>query len=155
MMNPQNLLKNKHQRWSENGQSLVELALIITFLLILVAGLVDLGRMIFTYLTMRDAAQEGAVYGSIEPNQCTDIENRVLDNLPAYQVFTSADIAIDFNGTNPCPYDNVSNGSIITVTVSSNFDISMPFLGAILKTNTVPLSASISDTVLCSPSCPE
>ena len=51
----------------EDGQSMVELALTLTFLLILLAGTMDLGRAFFTWIEMRDAAQEGAVYGSLCP----------------------------------------------------------------------------------------
>jgi len=144
------LLNKKHQRSSEAGQSLVELALIITFLIILVAGLVDLGRMIFTYLTMRDAAQEGAVYGSIEPSQCTNIANRVEDNLPLYQTFDP--VLIEINGAECTSVTNACSRDIITVTVSGDFDIRMPLLGVITG-DTVELSATINDTIL-SPDCP-
>ena len=58
-------MKHRMDRRSEKGQSLVELALIIVFVLIILAGVVDLGRMMYEYLTMRDAAQEGAGYAAI------------------------------------------------------------------------------------------
>ena len=66
---------------------MVELALIITLLLWLLAGLLDFGRMIFTYLAMRDAAQEGAVYGAIEPTG--DINQQIQDNLPANESYST------------------------------------------------------------------
>ncbi len=44
---------------AEVGQSLVELALSFTFLLLLLAGAADLGRLIFSYISIHDAAQEG------------------------------------------------------------------------------------------------
>ena len=50
---------------SEKGQSLIELAFGIVVLLILLAGIVDIGRLLFFYISMRDAAQEGAVFGQI------------------------------------------------------------------------------------------
>ena len=142
-------LNKKRMKSTERGQSLVELALIITFLLILVAGVIDLGRMIFTYLAMRDAAQEGAVYGSIEPTQCSKIQQRVLDNLPVYQDFDPVEVY--FNDA-ACGSVAVCSGDIIEVTVKTDFEIRMPLLGAITG-DTVPLSASINDTVL-SPTCP-
>jgi Flp pilus assembly protein TadG len=145
-----NLLNKRRNHSSEVGQSLVELALIITFLIILVAGLVDLGRMIFTYLTMRDAAQEGAVYGSIEPAQCTNIAKRVEDNLPLYQTFDP--VLIEINGAECTAVTNACSRDIITVTVSGDFDIRMPLLGLITG-DTVELSATINDTIL-SPDCP-
>ena len=45
---------------SEKGQSMVELAVSVVVLLILLAGVVDLGRLAFYYITLRDAAQEAA-----------------------------------------------------------------------------------------------
>jgi len=151
-MNTLKILNKRYLRSSEGGQSLVELALIITFLLILVAGLVDLGRMIFTYLTMRDAAQEGAVYGSIEPALCPGIYFRTKQNLPLYQEFGVQINGIEYNPdiTPPlisCPTTNSCSGDVISVTVFSDFDIRMPLLG-IITGDTVPLSATINDTVL-------
>ena len=60
----------------ESGQSLIELALVLLILIILVSGIVDLGRVLFYYVTLRDAAQEGVVYGSIYPHECDTIEAR-------------------------------------------------------------------------------
>jgi Flp pilus assembly protein TadG len=53
---------------SERGQSLVELTLTFMILLVLLGGVLDLGRALFTFVALRDAAQEGAVYGSIQPD---------------------------------------------------------------------------------------
>ena len=59
------ITNQNHQ--NERGQSMVELALTITFLMILLAGTIDLGRAFFTWQALRDAAQEGASYGSFKP----------------------------------------------------------------------------------------
>ncbi|HSB66646.1 MAG TPA: TadE family protein, partial [Anaerolineales bacterium] len=72
---------NLHLRTKEAGQSMVELALTITLLMMLLAGTIDLGRAFFTWLAMRDAAQEGASYGTFHPSDLNGIRNRVWDNL--------------------------------------------------------------------------
>ncbi len=46
---------------------MIELALTFTVLLFLLMGVVDLGRAFFALSAMRDAAQEGAVFGSLSP----------------------------------------------------------------------------------------
>ena len=46
---------------------MIELALSFVVLLLLLMGVVDLGRAYFAFMSMRDAAQEGAAYGSIYP----------------------------------------------------------------------------------------
>ncbi len=46
----------------------------MVILLFLVGGIVDLGRGFFTYMALRDAVQEGALYGSINPTLTTEIQ---------------------------------------------------------------------------------
>lgn len=149
-MNTKNPFNKRRTQTTERGQSLVELALILLFLLILVAGIADLGRMIFTYLTMRDAAQEGAVYGAIYPGQCEKVFNRTLANLPVSQTFTVTinDLTCPTEAECDCSGSPQSSGDIITVMVTvEDFDITTPFISAITGP-TVDFSATINDTVL-------
>jgi hypothetical protein len=53
----------------ERGQSLVELTLGFMILVILLSGLLDLGRVYFTFLALEDGAGEAALYAAIKP-QC-------------------------------------------------------------------------------------
>src|SRR5574338_1021868 len=55
----------KNNRRSEKGQSFVELAMTLVFLLVLLSATVDLGWAFYTMITLRDAVQEAAAYGSI------------------------------------------------------------------------------------------
>src|ERR1051326_8029289 len=50
---------------SQRGQSLVEMAVSIMLLLLLIVGAVEFGMAFFQFVQLRDAAQEGALYGSI------------------------------------------------------------------------------------------
>src|SRR5512135_3374033 len=52
---------------TQRGQSLVELAISLTVMLLLLAGAVTFGMALFSYVALRDAAQEGALYGSFNP----------------------------------------------------------------------------------------
>ncbi len=52
---------------ARRGQGLVELALSLTVLLLLVMGLIDLGRAFVVWLTIHDAAAEGALYAAVNP----------------------------------------------------------------------------------------
>jgi hypothetical protein len=47
------------------GQSLIEFALILPLFLAMVLGIFDLGRAIFYYSTIHNAAREGARYGAV------------------------------------------------------------------------------------------
>jgi len=54
----------------------------------------------------------------------------------------------------PNPEDNPPcAGGWIKVSVSYNYRLAMPFIGTILGTNTIPLTASVTDTIL-TPACP-
>ena len=48
----------------ENGQALAETALVMVVLLLLLSGIVDFGRAMYTWLAMQNAAAEGAFYGA-------------------------------------------------------------------------------------------
>lgn len=53
------------QLWpSQGGQSLVEIALVFPFILLLLAGLVEVGHYVNTYLTVLDASREAARYAA-------------------------------------------------------------------------------------------
>ena len=131
----------------EHGQSMVELALTITILMALLAGTIDLGRAFFTWLTMRDAAQEGASYGSIEPTDTGGIINRA--ELSFQDVITDADADVDINVSFSGPQCLGSTPSTITVQIEyNNFTLTMPFLGTILGSQTIPIRATVNDTIL-------
>jgi Flp pilus assembly protein TadG len=136
----------------ENGQSLMEMALTMSILLILLVGIVDIGRALFTYLALRDAAQEGALYGSTSPTSTSDIETRVWNSSTLLQNLADdpnadTNIAVTLIGS-PC------TGNGIQVRVSyENFPITMPFLGTLIGRQTVPISSTIVDTIL-APACP-
>lgn len=125
----------------EEGQSLVELALMLVFLLILLAGVVDLGRMMFEYLAMRDAAQEGAGYASIYPNYCAEIENRVMQNLPD----ANYAVTIFVNGTESCMgATNACVDNEIKVVIDHTYETIMPLFAGIA----VPMHVEIKDRII-------
>src|SRR5215216_1917164 len=59
----------KHQiERLQRGQSLVEMAFGFVLLLIVLSGLLDIGRAYFTYIAMEDGAGEAALYLAIDPD---------------------------------------------------------------------------------------
>ncbi len=128
------------------GQSLTELAIFITLLMILLAGLIDLGRAYYTYLSLRDAAAEGAAYGSIHPDDLAGIDARTRGESPAGLIdWTTAQVETTYVG----PHCR-SNGVRVKVTV--DYQLLTPFVGAIVGGQTLRLSADVVDTIL-SPAC--
>ena len=58
----------------ENGQALVEYALILPVLLLLLLGIIEFGVVVFSYDTIANAAREGARYGAVRPGDPGGIE---------------------------------------------------------------------------------
>jgi Flp pilus assembly protein TadG len=173
--------KNKEIKNKEQGQSLVELSISLIVLLTLIAGLVDLGRAFFTYVTLRDAAQEGASYASVARddgiadandlvNFCQQISDRVAitttdlsGNTAASTgpinlqgLTTSGDVVVEtqINGVDCASISpaNVCMGGAVSVEVIyGNFPITMPFMGTIIGSQTFPLRAKVVDTILTPP----
>jgi len=154
-------MKKNHKIKNESGQSMVELAMSITFMLILLAGVVDLGRAFFAYTALRDAAQEGAAYASIarldqaDPMLCSDIVTRAQGSSNTQIVDlsqTTVDVFFDGVACASAANSNACLGQAVEVVVTyANFPLATPFLGTILGSQTIPIQAKILDTVLTPP----
>jgi hypothetical protein len=131
----------------ERGQSLTEMAFALVFLLLLVGGIVDLGRAFFTFMALRDSVQEGALYGSINPTLTEEIRNHVLNSSEMIpDLVSSDDITVNVIGL-PCTGNGIQVSALY-----DDFPITMPFMGAVLGSQTISISASVTDTIL-SPGC--
>jgi hypothetical protein len=130
---------------SEKGQSLLELAVSLVFLLTILAGIVDLGRAIFTKFALQDAAEEGIVFGTSFPTHCNQIHERI-----AYNIAVVVTIKRNNGSYAPCsgiPIAEVFAGKEMRIEVSQTFQITMPFLGAIIG-QTIPLRATANGIIL-------
>jgi TadE-like protein len=130
----------------EKGQSLIEFSFMLIVILLLLVGTIDLGRAIFTYLALRDGAQEGASYASYSPT--SNITARVCASSNMLQTECAAgrvNVQTTLLGA-------ACNGHGVQVRVTyPSFTLVTPFLGAILGTQHVAISASIQDTILTPP----
>jgi Flp pilus assembly protein TadG len=138
---------------NERGQSLVELAISLVILLYLLSGAVEFGIAFFQFVQLRDAAQEGALYGSMNPTDTADITARVRAassspiDLSINNVDTGVTVAINYPDGDDC------EGNGIQVVVTHNHRIFMPFIPQLIGRNMIPLTATVTDTIL-SPVCP-
>jgi Flp pilus assembly protein TadG len=155
---------------SERGQSLVELSISLVVLLYLLSGAVEFGLAFFQFVQLRDAAQEGALYGSMDPSNPSGlvpdpIETRVraassspIDLAdPVVQVTITAHDKDDPDPDHTIPVNGACEGDALTVTVEYAHQIFMPFLPKLIGRSTLPLKATVTDTVLApvqtAPSC--
>jgi len=141
--------KRKNDLKGESGQSLVELSIAMVLLLTIFAGVVDLGRIFFHFIEMRDAAEEAMIYGSAFPTHCDQIVERAHSGLIDP---TNIAVTVTMDGVacaSATMAANACTGNEIRVEVEdTNFPITMPFLGMILGRQTVSLNAGISGTIL-------
>ncbi len=134
----------------EKGQSLVELAVSFMVLLFLLGGVIDLGRMFFAYIAIRDAAQEGAIYASItEAKTEADIRDRIhisSDNPVDMAAVPDADIKISINnGAVDIP--DACAGDQVDITVTYYHQFIMP-LTTMIVDKPLPLKAEIHYIIL-------
>ena len=150
---------------SERGQSLVELGISLLILLYLLAGAVEFGIVFFQFVQLRDAAQEGALYGSMSPvsSSWPIIENRArsASNSPI-NLADTAIVAVSIFVDNTLVWKNgavqgsttvACEGHEIKVIVDFQHQIFMPFIPQILNRTHIPLQATVADTIL-TPVCP-
>jgi Flp pilus assembly protein TadG len=140
---------------SERGQSLVELAISITILVFLLAGAVEFGMIFFQYVQLRDAAQEGALYGSLYPDNFAAIEARVRGASTSpidLSDTTRVTVIPTLIGTGAACE---TTGNAIRVEVRFTHQIFMPFIPELIgrPDRTYPLAADVTDTIL-QPACP-
>jgi len=139
-------------RWDERGQSFVEMALSLVFILILLSATVDLGRMFLESVSLREAVQEGSSFATVCPNRTDLIRDRLrgsvsfpvgIAELPDGQITVCI---IDPN-TGACGGAS-EIGNNVLVTVTYNHNINTPFVGAFLGSESYPITVSASNVIL-------
>ncbi len=119
----------------DQGQSLVELALLLPVLILILLGAIDLGRAYFAYVGITNAAREGARAGMDNPTNFGDcatpstIRFQVCQELSGSGITLAnpaTDITIECSAVSPESYSaancsTVATGGKIRVTVQYNF----------------------------------
>jgi len=138
---------------AQKGQSLVELGISLLLLMLLLNGAVEFSLALFQYVTLRDAAQEGAIYGSVNPVDSDGIKARALDTAnDVLPQLTDSNVSVVLNEGVPC--EGLTSGTPNSLTVTTTFDhpITFPIIGPLLGRDTITLTATVTNTIL-QPSC--
>lgn len=139
------------QRSGEAGQSLVEMTVGMVILLIIVMGILDLGRVYFTYLTLQDAAGEAALYLAVDPCCKTDAECSDPNNAKyraAYSAdanFAAAIYGLGNEGFQAQVDDPLNIGTPISVSIYYPYQPLTPLISAIVPS--IRLGATASNVV--------
>jgi Flp pilus assembly protein TadG len=70
--------------WSskeEKGQAMIEMVLIMPLILLIMAGVIDFGRVIHAYVVVVNAAREAAFAGAVEQVSDSDLVTLIADEL--------------------------------------------------------------------------
>ena len=102
----------------EMGAALIEAAILLPFILLLALGVVDLGRAFHVSAAVQEAAQEGVIYASFNPDDPTGAIAR------AEEAIQSPDITGSVTVT--CPTSDQ-----VTVTVAHTFNLITPLISRI------------------------
>lgn len=113
---------------NEQGQNLVEFALSLAVVVVILLGILDLGRAIFVNTMLSAAAQAGARSGSVTANY-TVIEESVQRQLSGID---PSDVTIQI----------VRTQSHTEVALSYDFVPVTPFIGGLLPNNNLQLAQS-------------
>lgn len=160
------------------GQSLVELSISLMVMLLLLVGAVDFGMAFFSYVAMRDAAQEGALFGSFnsyvdsdlsggfdygEPINVAGVRTRVRESSSTPVDFSDTTLIPDAYITVEATTGNACEGSTtisgvptpngVRVTVEYDYPLMTPLMGAVIGSQSIHLTAIVTDTIL-EPRCP-
>ena len=112
------------------GQSLLELALVLPFLLFVIFGVLDLGRVFFSTITIVSAAREGARYLTVYSEDVTNesgefagtIQTALREALDSGLVLSPGDVTASCRNSDEDP-DTCDGGYPAVVTVSHDFNL--------------------------------
>jgi len=122
----------------DRGAAAVEMAFVTMFLLILLLGIVDVGRAIVANISVRDAAQDGASYFShMRDATAAEVEARVRASVSSPDLSDVATTTV----TVSCGLDprDLQSGSRVRIDLSHDVDMITPIVGDLLG-GTITLS---------------
>ena len=133
------------------GQSLVEFALVFPIIILLIAGFFEIGRAVYAYNTIANAARQGARVATVDQvanvSECD--ETRPIEDpyQPHWTIrgcamtagatigITSSNISVSYAappGTTLSCDPTLHVGCIASVTVTYNFTVSTPFVSQLI-----------------------
>ncbi len=98
---------------TDRGQSVLEMALVLPFFLVIVMGVIDFGWAFRDYITLTNSAREGARYAIVCPTNDTQIKDRV--STYSEDLVDSSGVSVAWEGGTRCTSENY-------VEVSASYD---------------------------------
>ena len=134
--------RRRHAR----GQSLVELALILPVLMLLFLGVIDLGRLYYSQITVQGAAREAAIQAAQDPTSytagtCDATTSKVVcaavnEARNSFVTVAPGDVSLSCD-----PACTKTYGPEVTVTVTGHFSLLTPLMSAFTGGSDVTLTS--------------
>ena len=146
----------RRRRAGQRGQSLVEFAFVLPIIVLLIAAFIELGRAVFAWNTVANAARQGARVAVV--NQLPDVtdcdESRPIEDPyePHWSIrgcaiaaaaalgISAANVSVSYaappSTTLACD-PKLHVGCIAAITVSYNYSVSTPFLNWVIHSFTI------------------
>lgn len=122
-------------RNEQKGQALIELALVLPILLLLLSGIVEMGRMGYAYISVNNAARVGARVASIGGTD-EQIISAIVQSTPA---LNSEDLIVQIS---PAP-ELRRSGDGVTIDVRYQVDLVVPVISGIIP-DPFPVTANVT-----------
>lgn len=115
-------------RGSSRGTAMVELAIVITMLMMLFSGVFEFGRFYYSRLTLQHAVREAARF-AVTGNVMNDAQGNPMTRLASIQqvIMTKAyNLNVNVNDITIVPPDGGGPGDIVTITTVFRYDFVVP-----------------------------
>ncbi len=139
------------RRRAGRGQSLVEMAIMAPILIIVLAAIVDMGRAIDVFISITNAAREGARYGSLHPTDPSTIAYRTLNEANGSGVIITGTTLTPANVSVTYPAGGAYVGNPIRVTVYCDMPL---YFGGLIGLTTLRLAKEAEMVIMYSPVTP-
>ena len=146
-------MTGRARRPSGTGQSLVEFALVLPIFLLLLFGLIDIGRFVYTANALNEAAREGARFGSVAGGSagCSGgreacVRKETLGRLagvPGASVTVGCERSTAGSWSHPSASSCRTN-DLLDVTVEADFQILTPIIGQLIGERSVTGYAQVT-----------
>lgn len=120
-------LKRKCRK--EDGQSMVEFALILPIFLLILCGIIDFGWLFYNQLSLNNACREGARYAVVNTADNADTQ-AIINHIENTTTTVFANDGIDITVAYSAPADPTSGD--ITVSLEADISFFTPVLSTIL-----------------------
>jgi Flp pilus assembly protein TadG len=135
----------------ERGQSLVEFALVLPVFILVVVGILDLGRAVYAYNTISNASREAARVAIVNQTPA-DVQAEAIKQSVSLGI-SAAEVSVTYgdpSGTGTCsaPY---GVGCLASVTVEYVYTAATPVIGQIIG----PFTMSASTEMPVERTCPD